>query len=56
MRPPTQAGFPGPNVLTGILDENGTRQATYQYDPQVRAVSSERAGGADRSTFGERSP
>jgi hypothetical protein len=25
MRPPTQAGSPGPNVLTGILDENGTR-------------------------------
>ena len=34
-----------PNAMTGITDENGTRFATYQYDSQGRAVSTEHAGG-----------
>ncbi|WP_372720470.1 RHS repeat-associated core domain-containing protein [Immundisolibacter sp.] len=38
-----------PNALTGIVDENGARFATYEYDTQGRAVSTEHAGGADRT-------
>ncbi|PPE72823.1 hypothetical protein C3942_15460, partial [Solimonas fluminis] len=40
-----------PNALTGIVDENGDRYATYAYDGQGRAVLSEHAGGARRHTF-----
>jgi YD repeat-containing protein len=34
-----------PTALTGITDENGNRFATFQYDAQQRAVSTEHAGG-----------
>ena len=37
-----------PNALTGMVDENGVRSATYAYDAQGRAISSELAGGADK--------
>jgi RHS repeat-associated protein len=37
-----------PKALTGIVDENGNRFATYAYDSAGRAISSELAGGADR--------
>jgi RHS repeat-associated protein len=37
-----------PKALTGMVDETGTRSATYAYDAQGRAVSSELAGGADK--------
>ncbi len=37
-----------PKALTGMVDENGTRSATYAYDAQGRAISSELAGGADK--------
>ncbi|MCP5277428.1 MAG: RHS repeat protein [Thiobacillus sp.] len=37
-----------PHALTGITDENGQRYATWTYDAQGRAVSSEHAGGAER--------
>jgi RHS repeat-associated protein len=37
-----------PHALTGIVDENNTRFATWAYDAQGRAVLSEHAGGADR--------
>src|SRR5262249_43521372 len=30
-----------PNALTGIIDENGARFATYKYDSSGRAISSE---------------
>lgn len=40
-----------PNNLTGITDENGVRYATWAYDDQGRAISSEHAGGADRGTL-----
>ncbi len=36
------------NALTGIIDENGKRFATYSYDDQGRAVSTEHAGGVDK--------
>jgi YD repeat-containing protein len=40
-----------PNTLTGIIDENGQRFATWAYDTQGRAVSSQHAGGADLTTL-----
>ncbi|MEF9386002.1 discoidin domain-containing protein [Ralstonia solanacearum species complex bacterium KE056] len=40
-----------PTVLTGILDENGNRFATYAYDNQARAISSTLAGGANQYQF-----
>ncbi|KLT21416.1 type IV secretion protein Rhs, partial [Ralstonia solanacearum] len=40
-----------PTALTGIVDENGSRYATYAYDAQGRAVSSTLAGGADAYQF-----
>jgi YD repeat-containing protein len=39
------------HALTGIIDENGARFATFQYDAQARAVSTEHAGGAQRYTL-----
>lgn len=35
-----------PRALTGIIDEKGNRYATYQYDAQGHAISSQHAGGA----------
>jgi len=40
-----------PNSLTGITDEDGTRFATWKYDCQGRATSSEHAGGVERVTL-----
>jgi RHS repeat-associated protein len=37
-------------TLTGILDENGHRFATFEYDEFGRAITSEHAGGAGRTT------
>lgn len=37
-----------PDLLTGITDERGVRYATWSYDDQGRAISSEHAGGADK--------
>ena len=45
-----------PDSLTGIVDENGARFATFGYDTQGRAVSTEHAGGADRKTFAYSTP
>ncbi len=41
-------GAPG-DALTGITDENGARFATWTYDEQGRAITSEHAGGAERT-------
>ncbi|WP_165797375.1 RHS repeat protein [Solimonas fluminis] len=38
-------------ALTGIIDENGDRFATYAYDNHGRTVLSEHAGGAGRHSF-----
>lgn len=35
------------HLLTGIIDENGKRFATWTYDTQGRATSSQHAGGAE---------
>jgi YD repeat-containing protein len=40
-----------PYALTGITDERGIRYARWAYDAQGRAVLSEHAGGADRTTL-----
>jgi YD repeat-containing protein len=37
-----------PNALTGVTDEAGVRYATYAYDDQGRAKSTELAGGKGR--------
>jgi len=37
-------------ALTGMIDEKGVRFATWQYDAEMRVVSSEHAGGVDRFT------
>jgi RHS repeat-associated protein len=39
-----------PFALTGIVDENGNRFATWSYDSQGRALTSQHAGGADLYT------
>jgi YD repeat-containing protein len=41
--------FPG--ALTGLQDQNGARHATWSFDDKGRAVSSELAGGADRTVL-----
>jgi len=38
-----------PNALTGIVDENGVQFATWAYDANGKAISSEHAGGAERT-------
>ena len=40
-----------PQALTGIIDENGNRYATYVYDMNGRATSSEHAGGVNKTTI-----
>ena len=40
-----------PNALTGIIDENGSRFATWAYDAEGRAVLSEHAGGEIRYAY-----
>ena len=44
------AGASLPHALTGITDENGARFANYGYGADGRAVLSEHAGGAIRTT------
>jgi YD repeat-containing protein len=39
-----------PTALTGIIDEDGNRFATWAYDSLGRVLSSEHAGGADLTT------
>jgi YD repeat-containing protein len=49
--PANTSGANLPNALTGIVDENGARFATYKYDATGRAISTEHAGGAERTTL-----
>jgi RHS repeat-associated protein len=37
-----------PHAMTGIIDENHVRFATYKYDANNRAISTEHAGGAEK--------
>jgi len=43
----TQYGY----ALTGIIDENGNRFATWAYDGNLRATSSQHAGGAESTSI-----
>jgi len=45
-----------PNQLTGITDENGVRYASWSYDCQGRAISSEHAGGIEKVTLAYGAP
>ncbi len=40
-----------PQLLTGITDERGVRYATWTYNDNGQAISSEHAGGAEKYTF-----
>ena len=42
------AGVLQPNALTGIIDENGVRYATYQYDANGKAISTEHVGSVEK--------
>lgn len=45
-----------PWALTGVGDERGIRYATFGYDAQGRAISTEHAGGVDRYTVSYTTP
>ena len=45
-----------PWAVTGIVDENHTRLATYGYDAQGRAIDTQWAGGADHFSASYSSP
>ena len=49
--PANTGGANLPRALTGIIDENGVRFATYQYDVQGRATSTTHANGANSTTL-----
>ncbi|MDP2027588.1 RHS repeat-associated core domain-containing protein [Sulfuriferula sp.] len=49
--PANTSGANLPNALTGIVDENGNRYATYSYDTTGRAISTGHASGADLYTL-----
>ncbi|MDR4515568.1 MAG: hypothetical protein MRJ23_12930 [Nitrosomonas sp.] len=40
-----------PHALTGITDENGVRYATYKYQSNGRAISTEHAGGVNKHSL-----
>jgi RHS repeat-associated protein len=40
-----------PNALTGVIDENGSRFATWTYNLAGRSVSSQHAGGVELTTL-----
>jgi YD repeat-containing protein len=43
-----------PYALTGIIDENGNRAASWTYDSARRVATNQRGGGADLVTFSYR--
>ncbi|MDO9106321.1 MAG: DUF6531 domain-containing protein, partial [Methylovulum sp.] len=40
-----------PHALTGIIDENGVRYATFSYDSNGRAIRTEHAGGVNKHSL-----
>lgn len=40
-----------PHALTGIIDENGVRFAAFAYDADGKAISTEHAGGVEKTTI-----
>lgn len=53
--PTTRQGDAPEHELTGITDERGVRFATWKYDSIGRPISSEHAGGADKTTLAYKS-
>lgn len=49
--PAYTSGADLPHALTGLIDENGIRYATWNYDAQGQAISSEHANGVDKYTL-----
>jgi YD repeat-containing protein len=49
--PTPDPGVSYASALTGLIDENGHRYATWSYDAQGRAVSSEHAVGVNKVTL-----
>ncbi|WP_162818276.1 RHS repeat-associated core domain-containing protein [Aquirhabdus parva] len=47
----TVAPSGNPNLLTGILDEKGTRYESYAYDTSDRGISTSMAGGVESYTL-----
>lgn len=45
-----------PTALTGIVDENGNRFATYGYDSSGKAISTEHAGGVEKYSIAYTQP
>jgi YD repeat-containing protein len=46
--PEHTANTEAPGLLTGIVDENGVRLATYEYDELGRGITTQHAGGVNR--------
>jgi len=45
-----------PTALTGIIDENNVRFATFNYDSNGRGISTEHAGGVEKYSIGYTQP
>jgi len=45
-----------PTALTGIIDENNVRFATFNYDSSGRGISTEHAGGVEKYSIGYTQP
>ncbi|MFJ2986824.1 DUF6531 domain-containing protein [Collimonas sp. NPDC087041] len=54
--PAYTAGANLPTALTGIIDENNVRFATFNYDSSGRGVSTEHAGGVEKYSIGYTQP
>lgn len=49
--PEHTANVSRPHALTGLIDENHVRFATWNYNAQGRAIASEHAGGVDKTVL-----
>ncbi len=54
--PAYTAGANLPTALTGIVDENNVRFATFNYDSSGRGISTEHAGGVEKYSIGYTQP
>jgi len=54
--PAYTAGANLPTALTGIIDENNARFATFNYDSSGKGISTEHAGGVEKYSIGYTQP
>jgi YD repeat-containing protein len=54
--PAYTAGANLPTALTGIIDENSVRFATFNYDSSGKAISTEHVGGVEKYSIGYTQP